>query len=55
VPEYALMPGPGAPYELAVCALVQNEAPYIAEWIAYHRLIGFEHFFIYDNHSNDDL
>lgn len=49
------MPGPGAPYELSLCALVQNEAPYIAEWIAYHRLLGFEHFFIYDNHSNDDL
>ena len=55
LPPEALKHGDGAPYTIAVCALVQNEAPYIPEWIAYHRLIGIQHFFIYDNNSTDDL
>lgn len=37
----------------AIAAIVKNEAPYLAEWVAYHRLIGFEHFFIADNGSQD--
>lgn len=35
--------------------MIQNETPYIAEWIAYHILIGFEHFYLYDEDSTDDL
>jgi hypothetical protein len=38
---------------LAVCAIFRNEAPYLAEWIAFHRLVGVEHFFLYDNGSED--
>lgn len=40
-------------YELAVCAIFQNEAPYLKEWIEYHRLIGVEHFYLYNNSSVD--
>lgn len=38
---------------LAVCAIVRNEAEYIDEWLTYHRAIGVERFFIYNNNSTD--
>jgi hypothetical protein len=37
-------PIPKAPYTLAVCAIVNNEAAYLPEWIVYHYIIGFQHF-----------
>ena len=39
---------------LAVCAMYQNEAPYLREWIEFHRLVGVERFFLYDNGSTDN-
>lgn len=30
---------------LAVCAIFRDEAPYLAEWIEFHRLVGVEHFY----------
>lgn len=42
-----------ARYRFAIVAIVKNERPYLAEWIAYHRLIGFEHFYIADHGSTD--
>jgi SAM-dependent methyltransferase len=39
--------------KFGMMAMVRNEAPYLLEWIAYHRLLGFEQFTIYDNGSND--
>lgn len=41
-------------YKLAACLFFQNEAPYLKEWIEYHRLIGFEHFYLYNNESTDN-
>ncbi len=38
---------------LAICAVFKNEAPFLLEWIAYHRVIGFDHFVLYDNDSTD--
>jgi hypothetical protein len=43
----------GAVY-LAVCSVYLNEAPYLREWIEFHRLVGVERFFLYDNGSTDD-
>jgi hypothetical protein len=43
----------GAAY-LAVCAVFKNEAPYLREWIEFHRLAGVDRFFLYDNGSTDD-
>jgi hypothetical protein len=37
----------------AICAIVKNEAPYLADWIAYHKTIGFDKFFICNNESED--
>jgi hypothetical protein len=39
---------------LAVCALFKDEAPYLAEWITFHRLVGVERFYLYNNDSADD-
>ncbi len=36
-----------------LCAIVRDEADSLAEWIAYHHLIGVDHFVIYDNGSTD--
>lgn len=42
-------------YELSVCAIFQNEAPYFKEWIDYHRSVGVEHFWLYNNESQDQF
>lgn len=34
-------------YELAICAITKDEAPYIKEWIEFHKIVGVEHFYIY--------
>jgi Glycosyltransferase family 92 len=39
---------------LSVCAIYRDEAPYLREWIEFHRLAGVERFFLYDNRSSDD-
>jgi hypothetical protein len=45
--------GPALPY-LAVCAIYRDAAHELAEWLEFHRLVGVEHFFLYDNFSQDD-
>lgn len=40
-------------YEIAACLFFQNEAPYLKEWIEYHKLIGIEHFYLFNNASTD--
>lgn len=42
-------------YDLAAMLIVKNAAQYMDEWICYHKLVGVEHFYIYDNESNDNL
>ena len=39
---------------LAICAIFINEAPYLREWIEFHRLVGVEKFYLYQNRSEDD-
>ena len=39
--------------KLGIAAIFKNEKPYIIEWLAYHRLVGFDKFFIADNISDD--
>jgi hypothetical protein len=39
---------------LAACSVYLNEAPYLREWIEFHRLVGVDRFFLYDNGSTDD-
>lgn len=44
---------PRAGPRLAIGAIFKNEAPYILEWVAYHRAVGIDRFFIADNNSDD--
>lgn len=41
------------PY-LSICAVYRDEAPYLREWVEFHRLVGVERFFLYDNRSVDE-
>jgi Glycosyltransferase family 92 len=38
---------------LSVFAIYHNEARYLREWIEFHKLVGFERFFLYNNFSTD--
>lgn len=42
-------------YEFAIATLFRNSAPYLKEWIEYHKLAGVDHFYLYDNGSSDDF
>ena len=42
------------PYDLAVVAIIKNEAPYLTEWLDYHLIAGVEHFYLYDNAGSDN-
>ena len=42
-------------YQVSICSIFKNEGKYIQEWIEYHKLIGVEHFYLYDNDSTDDI
>lgn len=41
-------------YDVCLCAIFKNEAPYLREWIEYHKLIGVQHFYLYNNFSEDN-
>lgn len=41
-------------HDLAIVAILKNEAPYLREWLDYHLLAGVDHFYLYDNDSTDD-
>lgn len=40
-------------YYLSLAAIFQNEARFLKEWIEFYRLMGVEHFYLY-NHLSDD-
>lgn len=40
-------------YNLSICAIFKNEAHYLKEWIEYHRLLGVDHFYLYNIGSRD--
>lgn len=39
---------------LSMVCMARNEGRYFREWIEFHRLVGVEHFAVYDNHSDDN-
>ena len=41
-------------YDLAICAIFQNDAKYLPEWIEFHQRQGVEHFYLYNNRSEDN-
>ena len=36
-------------YNVAICAIFKNEEPYIKEWIEFHKIVGVDHFYLYNN------
>lgn len=40
-------------YQLAAVAIFQDEAQYLPEWIEFHRLMGVQHFYLFNNLSID--
>jgi len=43
----------GYQYTLTAAAIFKDEAPYLKEWIEYHKMMGVEHFRLYNNDSED--
>jgi hypothetical protein len=43
-----------AVYELSITAMFRNEGRFLEEWIEYHRMVGVEHFFLYNDRSDDN-
>lgn len=41
-------------YKVAICAIFQDEADYLEEWIEFHRIVGVDHFYLYNNFSKDN-
>ncbi|WP_293158699.1 glycosyltransferase family 92 protein [Okeania sp. SIO2C9] len=36
-----------------MCAIMKNEGPYLREWLEFHKLVGVERFYLYNNNSAD--
>lgn len=41
-------------YKVAILSIFKNEANYLCEWIEFHKIVGVEHFYLYNNNSTDD-
>lgn len=42
-------------YPFTICAIFKDEAPWLKEWLVYHHdILGFDHFYLYNNDSTDD-
>ena len=41
-------------YTICICGIFRNEGKYLDEWIKFHLVIGVEHFYLYNNNSDDN-
>jgi len=41
-------------HEFSVACIAKNEGPYFKEWIEYHKMIGVDHFYVYNNDTEDN-
>jgi hypothetical protein len=46
---------PAFKYRLAAACMFKNSLFYLKEWLAFHKAVGVEHFFLCDNDSTDDF
>ncbi|PUB12833.1 glycosyl transferase family 2 [Yoonia sediminilitoris] len=53
VPQVELTPDADGRGRCAIVTTMKNEGPFILEWLAYHRAIGFDDFLIYTNDCSD--
>lgn len=40
--------------KLSICAIMKDEAPYLIEWLEFHKIVGVERFYLYNNNSTDN-
>lgn len=45
---------PSKQYSTSVVTTIRNEGPYIVEFVAYYKSIGFDKIYIYSNNNNDN-
>ena len=41
-------------YKVSICAIFKDEASYLKEWLEFHKIVGVEHFYLYNNFSSDN-
>ena len=41
-------------YSFSICAIFKDEELSLKEWVEYHRLVGVDHFYLYNNLSTDN-
>lgn len=44
----------GKKYNVVICGMFKDEAPFLKEWIEYHLIIGIDHLYLYNNNSTDN-
>lgn len=42
-------------FEISIATIFRDEAPFLKEWIEFHKLIGVEHFYLYNHNSHDNF
>ena len=42
-------------YNVSICAIFKNEAAYLKEWLEFNHIVGIEHFYMYNNNSEDNF
>jgi Glycosyltransferase family 92 len=45
----------GCRYDLTIASVFQNEAPYLKEWIEFHKMMGVQLFILVDDRSTDNF
>jgi len=40
---------------MAICAVIQNDADYLQEWIDFHLKVGVDHFLLTNYNSKDNF
>jgi hypothetical protein len=45
----------GCVHDLTIGCVFQNEAPYLKEWIEFHKIVGVQRFVLVDDRSSDDF
>lgn len=52
--KFSPRPRPKKKYYFSICAIFKDEAVFFKEWIEYHKLIGVDHIYLYNNFSEDN-
>lgn len=49
VAAFSLLPNQTSPAHVAICAVATHEEQFLPEWLTWHRLVGVERFYLFDN------